>query len=66
MSTPSIKQTFYWGVGALALIALAGPFPDFATILVLILIAGVVFTHWQEYVTFIGVSTPQSVKGGKS
>jgi hypothetical protein len=45
----SIKYVFYWGVGALSLIALAGPYPDVATVLTLILITGVVLSHAQEY-----------------
>ena len=53
----SIKYIFYWGVGALALIALADPYPDMATILVLILITGVVLTHAGQYV---GLLTPPS------
>ena len=44
-----IKHVFYWGVGAIALVALASPYPDLATMLALILIAGVVLTHAQDY-----------------
>jgi hypothetical protein len=51
----SIKYIFYWGVAALALIALAGPAPDIATMFVLILITGVVLTHAKDYV---GLFTP--------
>lgn len=51
----SIKYVFYWGVAALALVALAGPMPNIATMLVLLLIAGVVLTHYQQYV---GLFTP--------
>lgn len=47
---PNIKYVFYWGVAALALVALAGPAPDLATMLVLVLIVGVVLTHYQQYV----------------
>jgi hypothetical protein len=57
----SLKQTFYWGVGALALIALAGPYPGVATGFVLLLIMGVVLTHWQDYVSYF---TPPSNQGG--
>ena len=49
------KQIFYWGVAALALVALAGAMPDLATMLVLVLIAGVVLTHYKDYV---GLFTP--------
>lgn len=46
----NIKYVFYWGIAALALIALAGPMPDVATMLALVLIVGVVLTHYQDYV----------------
>lgn len=46
----SIKYVVYWGVAALALVALAGPMPNIATMLVLLLITGVVLTHYQQYV----------------
>ncbi len=45
----NFKYVAYWGVAALALIALAGPMPDIATMLVLILITGVVLTHYKDY-----------------
>ena len=46
----NIKYVFYWGVAALAIIALAGGQPDMATMLVLLLIVGVVLTHYQDYI----------------
>lgn len=49
----NIKEVFLYGVGALALIALAGPFPDAATMLALILIAGVVLANAQDYANLI-------------
>jgi hypothetical protein len=51
----SIKYVFYWGVAALALFALASPAPNIATMLVLVLITGVVLTHYKDYV---GLFTP--------
>ncbi len=45
----SIKYIIYWGVAAVALIALAGPMPDLATMFVLLLITGVVLTHYKDY-----------------
>ena len=45
----SVKYVMYWGVGALALIALAGPYPDMATGFTVLLIVGVLLTHYQEY-----------------
>lgn len=49
----NIKHVWYWGVGALALVALAGPMPDVATLLTLILITGVVLTHYQDIVSLM-------------
>jgi hypothetical protein len=48
----SIKQTFYWGIAALALIALASPYPDVATGFAILLIVGVLLTHWKDYVSY--------------
>lgn len=50
----NIKQVVYWIVAALALIALADPYPDVATMLAILLIAGVLLTHWKTYVSYIG------------
>ena len=55
----NIKYVFYWGVGAIALVALAGPYPELATMLVLVLIVGVVLTHYKDY---IGLFTPPPAK----
>lgn len=46
----SLKYVFYWGIAAIALIALAGPYPTMATMFVVLLIVGVVLTHYQDYV----------------
>jgi hypothetical protein len=48
------QHVFLWIVGALALIALASPAPDIATLLVIILIAGLVLAHYQDYVKYFG------------
>ena len=48
----SIKTTVYWGVAALALVALAGPYPNLATGFAVLLIVGVVLTHYQDYIGF--------------
>lgn len=53
------KQFFYWGIGAIALIALAGPLPDLATALVVLLIVGVLLTHWQDYVGLVSSAQPK-------
>jgi hypothetical protein len=58
----NLKHFFYWGVGGLALIALAGPYPDLATLFVLILIVGVLLHHYKEYMAMLGNVTPPTVK----
>lgn len=60
----TLKHFFYWSVGGLALIALAGPFPDLATLLVVILIVGVLLTHAPQYISIVQANTPPSVKKG--
>ena len=49
----SIKQTFYWGIAALALLALAGPYPGVATGFVVLLIVGVALTHWSDLQSYL-------------
>lgn len=51
--TLEVKQVFYWGIAAMALLALAGPYPDLATGLVVLLIVGVLLTHWSDYVGYL-------------
>lgn len=46
---PNLKIFFYWGIGALALIALAEYQPQLAIMFVVILIFGVLLTHWSQY-----------------
>jgi uncharacterized protein YhhL (DUF1145 family) len=58
----TLKHFFYWAVSGLALIALADPFPDLATLLVVILIVGVLLTHVTEFTGFLNNSTPPSVQ----
>lgn len=52
---PNLKIFFYWGIGALALIALAEYQPQLAILFVVILIAGVLLTHWSQ---FTGLLSP--------
>ena len=51
--TVTAKQVFYFGVAALALIALAGPMPDVATAFALLLIFGVLLSHTKELLPFL-------------
>jgi len=50
---PNIKQFFYFAVSALALIALAGYMGKAAIVFTLILIAGVLLTHWKDYAGYL-------------
>ena len=61
----NLKTFIYFGVGALALLALADKLPRAAIMLMIILIAGVLLTHWQDYVDYLsipGTSKTSSVK----
>jgi hypothetical protein len=44
----NVKYLLYWGVGAIALIALAGAAGKAAILLTVILIAGVLLIHWND------------------
>ncbi len=55
--TFQFKTFVFYGVGALALIALANFLPQAAIMFTIILIAGVLLTHWQEYVTYLSPPT---------
>ena len=49
------RQVILWIVGALALIALAGIAPNVATWLVVLLIVGLLLTHWNDtYSKYLG------------
>lgn len=45
----NIKLFVLWSVGALAIIALADPYPDLATVLVVLLIAEALFSNLNTY-----------------
>ena len=60
----TLKNFFYWAIAALAIIALAAPFPDLATLLVVLLIVAVALTHASTYIGFINQNTPASVQRG--
>lgn len=51
--TIDFKQMVYWGVGALALIALAGPAPDIATWLVVLLLMLVVLSDVETFTNLL-------------
>ena len=62
---PDLKTFFYWGVGALALIALADAQPQLAILLIVILIAGVLLTHWSDYTALINVPATKTAPTAK-
>lgn len=50
---PSFKTFLFYGVSALALIALADFLPKAAIMLAIILVVGVLLTHWQDYAPYL-------------
>lgn len=60
----SFKEFLYWGVGSLALLALAAANPDMATLFVLLLIAGVLLTHVDDYIALFTVTSADYAKKG--
>lgn len=44
-----------WFLGGVALIALADPAPQIATVLVLLLILGVLLNNWSVYKSYLGL-----------
>lgn len=57
-----LHKAFLWFLGAVALIAIAGPAPNIATLLILIIIVGVLLGHWSDYAKFLGLAN--TVTGG--
>lgn len=62
----TLKQTIYWVVAALALLMLADPLPDVATMFVVLLIAGVLLTHWSDYAGYLDVGSLGKAGGAYS
>ena len=57
----SATHVLLWILGALALIALAGPAPNIATWLIVIIIVGLVLAHWNDtYAAYLGQGKGQS------
>jgi hypothetical protein len=51
-------KALLWFLGAVALLAVAGPAPSAATMIVLIIIVGVLLGHWKDsYAPFLGLAT---------
>lgn len=55
------RQVILWIVGALALVALAGPAPNIATWLLVIIIVGLLLAHWSDtYAAYLGQAKGQA------
>jgi hypothetical protein len=63
----SFGSTWHWlvlyGVGILALLALADPYPVIATWIVALLIALVLLTNWPTYLQFFSGASTTTQKG---
>lgn len=44
-----------WFLGGVALLALADPAPQIATVLVLLLILGILLNNWSIYASYLGI-----------
>ena len=55
--SPTWHTAILWFLGAMALIALASPAPNLATMLVVVLIVGLLVAHWKDtYAPFLGLA----------
>lgn len=59
---PGFSTFLYWGIGALALIALANYQPKLAVWFVILLIAGVLLTHWSSYTGLFNIPATPTAK----
>lgn len=51
----SWHQVVLWFLGAIALLALAAPAPNIATMIVVLLIVAVLLTNWTVYKSYLGI-----------
>ena len=54
-TTTSWHTVVLWFLGAVALLALADPAPQIATVLVLLIILGTLLNNWPIYKTYLGL-----------
>ena len=55
-TSTSWHQVVLWFLGAVALLALAEPAPNIATMIVLLIIAGQLLAHWDDtYKGYLGI-----------
>lgn len=62
LPTTNFKVFLYWGIGALALIALANYQPQLAIWFVVLLLAGVLLTHWSDYTGLFNIPATPTAK----
>jgi hypothetical protein len=60
MSNPDNQKALLWFLGAVLLIAIAGPAPNISTLLLVIIIVYVLLKNWSVYAQFL------NIKGGSS
>jgi hypothetical protein len=54
-TSTSWHMVVLWFLGAMALLALASPAPNVATMIVVLLIVGTLLTNWPTYKSYLGL-----------
>jgi hypothetical protein len=55
-ASPDWHTAVLWFLGAMAMLALASPAPNIATLVMIILIVGLLVNHWNDtYAPFLGL-----------
>lgn len=54
-TSTSWHQVVLWFLGAIALLALAAPAPNIATMIVVLLLVAVLLTNWTVYKSYLGL-----------
>src|SRR5438876_246931 len=52
-----------WFLGAMALVALAGPAPNIATMIMVLLIVGILLKNWTIYAGYLGIAAQNTGSG---
>ena len=53
---PDWHKALLWFLGGVALVALASPAPNIATLIVVIIIVNVLLANWSDYSMFLGLA----------
>jgi len=64
-TTTTWHQVVLWFLGGVALLALADPAPKIATGLVLLIMLGLLLTHWQVYRNYLGLGNAVQQQAGR-